>query len=99
MESDWGMVQSNFICYCIYMVVWYHSSFKYKDVTYLYTTDKEVHAKKNVMKSLNKPIILVEAKSTGNSSRASNSVMRLLSDIFFLCINVRVIMTSKILKN
>ena len=55
--------------------------------------------KKNVMKSLNKPIILVEAKSTGNSSRASNSVMRLLSDIFFLCINVRVIMTSNILKN
>ena len=50
------------------------------------------------MKSLDKPIALVEAQNTGNASRASDTVTIGLASMFFSCVNVRVIMVSNALQ-
>ena len=61
MDSYWEVVQYKCSWYSIYPEVRRHWGFEDDNVTYLYTTNKEVHVKnENVVKSLHKPIDLIE---------------------------------------
>ena len=85
--------------YHIYPTVSRHRGFKDENAMYLYTTNKEVHAKSvNVMTSLDKPIALIKASNTENASWASNTVVRLLAYVLFPWVNVSVMTTSNILQ-
>ena len=98
-DSNWAMVRESFSQYYMYPLVWCHRVFEDENSIYLYTSNKYFHAKnENVMKSIDKPIILIEAKNMGNASIVSDTVTRLLASVFFLSVNVRVIMTSNILQ-
>ena len=50
------------------------------------------------MQSLDKPIALIEARNTGNASRAGENMTQGLANTLFLCVNSRVMMTSNILQ-
>ena len=93
------MVRESFSQYYMYPLVWCHRVFEDENSIYLYTSNKYFHAKnENVMKSIDKPIILIEAKNMGNASIVSYTVTRLLASVFFLSVNVRVIMTLNTLQ-
>ena len=50
------------------------------------------------MKSLNKPIALVEVRNMGNMSRASNSVIRVLDATYFICLSARFMIKPNIIQ-
>ena len=83
----------------MYLMVCCHRGFENDNAAYLFITNKEVRSRNsNVIKSLYKPITLIEALNMGNLSRASNAMTRGLASVLFLCVDLMVVITANILQ-